>query len=152
MDVFRSALSLVIHKNGNVEERDVTDLLGFYAESKGITICKEAYQRALNEALRQYHDAERKLYVCTDKPCIRSSYLNPAGASLQELSERLGCAVESTGCHWQCENAPVVTLKHQQNKTTYLHCVSERWAEVLRDIANKRTCAAAERGFAIADH
>lgn len=123
MDLYRSALSLVIHKSGDVHEHDVKDLLSFYRENKGISIDEQAYERALASALEHYRREDR-LYVCTDRPCLRESLINPSGKGLAELSSKWQIDVEATGCHWLCADAPVISLKHAEGQQTFTYCNS----------------------------
>lgn len=129
MDVFKSALSMVIHKNGRVEATDVDDLLNFYREKKGVAIDNQAYWRNIDSARHHYSKEQNKLFVCTDKPCLKNSFINPSGRGLEALAESLGCAVEATGCHWKCEEAPVLTLKIANEQYTFASCsTSEEWS------------------------
>jgi hypothetical protein len=122
MDLFKSALSLVIHKNGCVDAADVDDLLNFYREKKGISIDHKAYWRTVDSARHHYSKEQNKLFVCTDKPCLKNSFVNPSGRSLDALAGDLGCDVEATGCQWKCEDAPVLTLKIASEQYTFSRC------------------------------
>ena len=132
MDVFRSALSLVIHKNGSVTAKDVDDLIERYRVKKGITLDKNRYWQAVRTATEHYQRQEYCLFVCTDSRCLAKTYINPSNASMQALSRELDCPVEVTGCHWQCDDAPVVTLKVGKKSYPITNCDSEETWSVAR--------------------
>ena len=111
MDIFRSALSLVIYKNGSVTEADVDDLIDRYRKKQSIVIEKDSFLQTLRTATEHYEGQTRCLFVCAEGPCLQKQFMEPCEAAVQELSKELGCDVEVTGCHWQCELAPVSTLK-----------------------------------------
>jgi hypothetical protein len=135
MDVFRSALSLVIHKNGHVLASDVRDLLNHYRANKGVTIDRARFDELIQLAQRQYMKESIKLYVCTDAPCLSKSFIHPSKLAIGQLAKELQCQVETSGCHWQCEEAPVVTLKHGQDSRSFVRCgSSESWASVCESI------------------
>jgi len=125
MDVFRSALSLVIHKNGSVTSADVDDLIERYRVKKGITLDKEKYWQAVRTATEHYQRQEYCLFVCTDSRCLAKTFLNPSNSSLQAVSRELNCPVEVTGCHWQCDDAPVLTLKVGASSYPLTNCSNE---------------------------
>src|SRR4029450_5228504 len=128
MAVFRSALSLVIHKNGNVDREDVDDLIDRYRVKKGITLDKDKYWQAVRAATEHYQRQQYCLFVCTDSRCLAKSSINPSNSSMQALSRELNCPVEVTGCHWQCDDAPVLTLKVGSNSYAIANCSSdETW-------------------------
>lgn len=142
MDLFRSALSLVIHKNGAVSSNDIHDLLSYYESKKGIKIDEERYKQAVESALLKYKEHELALFICTDKPCLKKISIVPSEENATALSESLGCPVEITGCHWQCRQAPVVTLKSGNCSESVVECLSqEKWQHV------KELVASAQRDF-----
>ncbi len=124
MDVFRSALSLVIHKNGKVIAEDVDDLVDRYRVKKGISLDKVRYWQAVKAATENYQRQDNCLFVCTDSRCLAKTFLSPSNASLKELSRDLDCPVEATGCHWQCDDAPVLTLKIGDRRYSIPDCSS----------------------------
>lgn len=131
MDVWRSALAMVIYRNGQVEESDVDGLIERYREKKGIHLDRDIYMQALASATRHYQKSENRLFVCTDIRCLDRSWLCPSRPNLAALESELGCPVEPTGCHWVCEEAPVVTLKRGIQAYRFADCSSkERWDEV----------------------
>jgi hypothetical protein len=135
MDVFRSALSLVIHKNGNVLESDVRDLLNHYRGNKGISIDRARYDEFIQLAQRHYANETVKLYICTDAPCLSRTFIHPSKLAIGKLSKELNCPVETSGCHWRCEEAPVVTLKHGQTSRCFVRCdAQENWNRVCESV------------------
>jgi hypothetical protein len=135
MNVFQSALSLVIYKNGNVQELDIDDLLTRYRLKKGITIEKEIYCQAVEDATQYYKKSEQCLFVCTATPCLKRSYLHASDETMNRLSQELGCEVNVTGCHYQCENGPALTLKINNNSWSFLDIsTEEKWREAGRSI------------------
>lgn len=138
MDIHRSALSMVIHKQGDVTEWDVTDLIQRYQAKKGITLDKERYWQAVRVATEQYKSNVPCLYMCTDSRCLTKAYLSPTGASLEQLSAELGCRVEPTGCQWQCEEAPMLTMKTASGAESLFRINSaESWQAAQVVIRNK---------------
>jgi hypothetical protein len=125
MDLYRSALSLVIHKKGSVGEADVDDVISRYRRKRSIVIDKPSYLLALEAALAHYSEQKVCLFVCNEGVCAEKAFVGDAGPSLANLSEQLQCTVEETGCHWQCEGAPVLTLKVDGELISFSHCVSE---------------------------
>ena len=135
MDVFRSALSLVIHKNGHVSGEDVDDLIDRYRVKKGITLDKDKYWQAVRAATEHYQRQQYCLFVCTDSRCLAKTFLNPSNSSMQALSHELNCPVEVTGCHWQCDDAPVLTLKVGSQSYSFPDCSSaESWQSARESI------------------
>ena len=136
MNVFSSALSLVIHKEGYVSDEDIADLLLRYREKKGIFIEKDVYDSAVKAALEHYHKKETNLLVCTGKSCLEKSFLHPSRKSLDKLEQMLGCAVETTGCQYRCEAAPIVSLKTECGLTAFENCSDEsNWNQALNKIS-----------------
>lgn len=136
--MFRSALSLTIHKEGTVDEADVDDLIDRYKRRKGIIIDKPAYMQAVAAAVIHYHSRQKCLMVCTDTPCLEKTFLNTGETSAEKLSKQIACPVETTGCHWECEQAPVLTLKNGTDITRFYKCSSERffsdaWSKLSHD-------------------
>jgi hypothetical protein len=126
MDLTRAALSLVIHKQGAVTEIDVDDLLDRYKRKQGIAIDKADFLQALSHALQHYESRTKCLFVCTEGPCQKATFIHTDPTSLQKLSRELGCEVEDTGCHWQCEVAPVLTFKTETTVRRFGSCASEQ--------------------------
>lgn len=138
MDVFRSAFSLVIHKAGDVNDADINDLLGFYETNKGITIDHQRYAAVVTSAREKYKKYEKALFICTDGPCLQKTLVNPSESSTKQLSEDLGCPVVTTGCHWQCAFAPVVTAKDQIDSVSFQQCETEtKWEGVRAFLADR---------------
>ncbi|MGD9679694.1 MAG: (2Fe-2S) ferredoxin domain-containing protein [Candidatus Obscuribacterales bacterium] len=136
MDVWRSALAMVIYRNGQVEESDVDGLIERYREKKGIYLDRDIYLQAVASATRHYQKSESRLFVCTDSRCLDRSWLCPSRPNLTALERQLDCPVEATGCHWVCEEAPVVTLKKGSSAYRFEDCSSqERWDEVKSELA-----------------
>jgi hypothetical protein len=132
MDVFRSALSLVIHKEGNVTETDIDELIARYIAKKGITLDKERYTQAVQSAIDHYQNQEQCLFICTESRCLKNIYLAPSQQNAELIGRMLGCDVVMTGCHYKCELAPVMTLKMQDQCVTLPDCSSEEaWNEAL---------------------
>jgi hypothetical protein len=135
MDMARSALSLVIRKNGAVSDSDIDYVISFYREKKGITLDQSKYRQAVQVASDKYERLAKGLFVCTDKPCLRKSFVNPSDESIELLSKDIECPIEITGCHWQCEQAPVVTLKVGTASQSLVRCTSDSWESIRRLIA-----------------
>jgi len=136
MDIWRSALAMVIYRNGQVLESDVDGLIERYSEKKGIHLDREIYMQAVASATRHYQKNENRLFVCTDSRCLDRSWLCPSRSNLAALESELECPVEPTGCHWICEEAPVVTLKKGACSYRFSDCSSrERWDEVKAELA-----------------
>lgn len=147
MNVFQSALSLVIYKNGNVQEQDIDDLLARYRLKKGITIEKEVYCHAVESATQYFNKNEQCLFVCTAAPCLKRSYLHASDETMKRLSQELGCEVAVTGCHYQCDNGPALTLKINNSSWSFLDIsTEEKWQEASRSIQGLLT-AASNNGF-----
>ena len=128
MKVFESALSLVIYKNGDVQEQDIDDLLIRYRIKKGIIIEKETYRQAVEAATQYFNRHDECLFVCTAAPCLKQSYLHPSNDSMQKVSQELGCEVAVTGCHYQCESGPTMTLKLDKGSSLFLDIsTDEKW-------------------------
>jgi len=148
MDLLRSALALVIHKNGDVSDSDIDDLLNFYSAKKGISIDRDRYGAVVRAASDRYHQQETSLFICTDSPCLKRTFISPSDPSIETLSKELGCRVEVTGCHWQCEEAPVVTLKTGPESKSFVQCSSSESWQSIRDfislIPQKRRIDCAE--------
>lgn len=136
MDIHRSALSLVIHKNGNVSECDIDYVLDFYRSNKGISIDAEKYREAVKRACSNYDKHANKLFICTDEPCLKKTFINPAGYSIETLSRKLKCPVETTGCHWHCDSAPVMTLKSDNRSNSFIKCSAANWQSVYDSISS----------------
>lgn len=131
MDISRSALSLVIHKDGNVCAGDIDYVIDFYRVKKGITLDKDKYREAVEVSSVRYKNLAKGLFICTDKPCLRKSFINPSDKSLELLSKEIDCPIEITGCHWQCEQAPVATLKIGTISKSFLRCSSsDSWKSI----------------------
>ncbi len=134
MDLFRSALSLVIHKNGHVSDADIEDLLNFYRHKKGIYIETERYRSTVEAAIKHYQKNINCLFICTDGPCLDKTFLTLSQISLQALRRELNCPVESSGCHWQCERAPSVTLKAGEESRSFPNCTALHWNETCEHV------------------
>jgi hypothetical protein len=124
MDINRSAFSLVIHKNGNVTQSDIDDLLTRYRIHKGLFIDPKDYVEAIRLATERYQQNDNCLFVCTGGSCQKNAALDHSEKGIAKLGEELNCPVELTGCHWQCEHAPVVTLKTADHGQSFTHCSS----------------------------
>lgn len=124
VDLYKSALSLLIHKQGCVSDGDVDDLLERYKKKRSIVIAKGDYLQALSEAKQHYFGTTVCLFVCSEGACAERAYIGAEGPSPALMQEKLGCPVEMTGCHWQCELAPVVTLKIDSRQVCYADCSS----------------------------
>lgn len=111
MDIYQAALSLVIHKNGAVTEADADDLLDRYKRKSGLIVNKAEFMQSLHEATQHYSAQAKCLFVCTEIHCAGKTIIPLDPESLSALGASLDCAVEPTGCHWQCEFAPVFTIK-----------------------------------------
>lgn len=125
MDLFRSALSLAIHKQGDVAEADVDDVIERYKKRRAVEIDKRHYLEALDLALKHYEAQKSCLFVCNEGACAEKAFVGAAGPSLLELASQMPCSVEETGCHWKCELAPVLTLKSGQGQTVFASCDSD---------------------------
>lgn len=132
MDTFRSALSLVIHKKGRVHKSDVDSLLSRYL-GRGVHVDPSEYIQAIRTATKHYWGNTTCLFICTDGPCQKQAVIENSKESLEKLSEELGCPVELTGCHWQCDHASVITLKNDSKCTSFLNCSSYPGWEFVRE-------------------
>ncbi len=141
MNVMRTALSLTIHKRGAVSVDDAEALLKRYREKKGIFIDREIFKQALGDSRLHFENQTKTLFICTDNSCLRSTFVSPSDSSTQALSRVLNCAVETTGCHWQCADAPVVTFKFGHSTKSFLRCSSlESWhgiRDFISDVEDK---------------
>lgn len=144
MDIERSALSLMIHKEGHVTEADVSFLIDWYRENRNITIERDVYGEALERVRRFYSEQPVRLMVCTDGPCEKQSCLNTQEGDLSELSEFLGCPVLPTGCHWECEDAAILTLKLGDSHHRFRRLNS--WSELQNVLATIKSEIARYRG------
>jgi ABC-type proline/glycine betaine transport system substrate-binding protein len=136
MNVFRSALSLVIHKEGNVSTTDIDQLIDRYKVKKGITLDKEKYTQAVDAAVERYQKPEPCLFICTESRCMKNMYIAPSQQNAEVIGRMLDCEVEMTGCHYKCELAPVLTLKKQDGCITFADCSSEMaWDDALTKCA-----------------
>jgi hypothetical protein len=126
MDLFKSALSLVIHKEGDVVEADVDDLISRYKKKRAVDIDKPSYMTALDQALKHYDSRKLCMFVCNEAACAEKAFVGAAGPSMSELESLMPCAVEETGCHWKCELAPVLTLKQGDTQTVFANCSSDQ--------------------------
>ena len=134
-DNFRRAFSFVLHHNGFVKEADMDELLLHFKVDKGIVINRNEFLLEVEKALDYFHSLENCLFVCTNITCSKKSYFEITETSLIELSKKLDCPVVATGCHWQCENAPVITLKNGTEKNSYVRCSSDKtWNKALDEI------------------
>lgn len=133
MNVSRSALSLVIHKSGNVSSLDIDELLEHYRSRKGINIDREIYREAVKRASDHYNNHVISLFICTDRPCLKGTFVNPSEKSINALAQELKCPIETTGCHWQCDMAPVVTVKKGTQSRSFLQCSSSEEWQSIRD-------------------
>jgi len=128
MNVVRAALSFLIRKKGVVGEPQIEELFEFYRSKKGITFDREKYQEFLDKATLRLNEHQRVLYVCTDPSCLKKITVHPSGQSLSVVAKELGCAVESSGCLWHCEKAPVMTFKSGAEYKTFTNCSTpESW-------------------------
>ena len=132
MDVFRSALSLVIHKHGNVDDADIDDLLDFYRSKKGINIDRSFFTAKVDAALSHYESKDRCLFVCSDGPCLERTSLNLSRSGIHSLQSSLDCEVELTGCHWLCDQAPSVTWKTGSRSESFVRCHEEDLKQIVR--------------------
>lgn len=138
MDLYRSALSLTIHKLGFVEEADVDDVISRYRKKHSIVIDKDSYLHALEAALAHYNARPAYLFVCNEGACAQKAFLGADGPWSASLREKLPCPVEETGCHWKCEMAPVLTLKLGSQQINYPDCSSaETLDKAISDILNR---------------
>jgi hypothetical protein len=125
-DCFNAAFSLVIYKEGSVTDWDVDDLLERYLKKQKIVVDKTLFLQELSKAAKHYKSSIRSLFVCSEISCRKKSYLGLEEASLKLLAQNLLCEVETTGCHWICESAPVLKLKIGQSIETYINCSTEK--------------------------
>jgi hypothetical protein len=125
MNYFQAALSLVIHKTGSVSDWDVDDLIERYRIKQATTVNKRLFLQVLSEATQHYEDKVRCLFICAEGACSQKSLVATTEDSLHRLSEKLGCDVETTGCHWRCQDAPVMMLKTGQATIRFDFCGSE---------------------------
>jgi Fe2+ or Zn2+ uptake regulation protein len=109
-----------------VEEGKVLSL-----DMRGLTIDRGDYLHGVKSATNHYLSESNKVFICTDKACASRRTFEPTQDCLRSLSEAIGCHVEVTGCHWQCDHPPVMTLKYGDRSRQYLNCDTEtRCAEV----------------------
>ncbi|MBY0552213.1 MAG: hypothetical protein K2W95_33345 [Candidatus Obscuribacterales bacterium] len=68
--------------------------------------------QSLHEAGEHYSAQAKCRLVCTEIHCAGKTIipLDPESPSAHSV-RRWDSAVEPTGCHWQCELAPVFTIK-----------------------------------------
>ncbi|GEM_PF-953560 len=124
LDIRKSALSLVIHKEGRVLIDDINELLERY-RLRGIEIDRAEYIQAIKDSAEYYFSDRARLMICTDGACAKRSYVEHSEASLFEISRNLSCPVLLTGCHWRCEDGPVLALKVGAKNHSYLHCEND---------------------------
>ena len=135
MNLLRSALSLLIHGKGEVSTGQIDELLDYYGSKRGIHVDREKYEEALVKARERYYANCTNLFVCTDSSCLKKSFLHPSERSLERLGRELGCPVEVTGCHWRCDEAPVVTFKDGAVSKTFTNCSTEAdWQKIREHI------------------
>ena len=140
MDLFRSALSLAIHKSGDVTDADVDDLISRYKKRRSIDVDKASYLVALDQALKHYHAQRLCMFVCNEATCAEKRFVGGAGPSFLELQQLLPCDVEETGCHWKCESAPVLTLKVGDDQVVFANCDSD---DTLRSVIEQASAVCA---------
>jgi hypothetical protein len=146
MDILRSALSLVIHRGGKVSIRDITSLIKRYRSKRGIEIDQDEYVRAIKTSTEYYHQERARVFICTDRPCAKRSIFEISEDCLDSLSAKIGCSVITTGCHWQCDDAPVITLKVGDKTKHYLKCETQaRRDQVLESIRDLVACDKAKQ-------
>ena len=134
---FRRALSLVLYNNGQVLDSDIDELLEHFRIDKGIEIDREEFVEEVIAASKFFQDFEECLFVCTNVTCTKSSYFEMSMEKWQNLSQLLDCPVVPTGCHWQCEKAPVVTLKTGSDIQSFVKCSTEEtWKNTFDSIQN----------------
>lgn len=131
----RSALSLVIYKKGRVTPEDIEKLLARHEREKRYTFDRNRYYLAVKNANAHYWSRAHCVFVCTAEPCQKRTIMDQSPDALAALSTSFGCPVELTGCHWQCDEAPAVTLKSGDTQTHFVECSSpERWEQVQSEI------------------
>lgn len=134
---FRRALSFVLHNNGQILESDIDDLLEHFKVDKGIEIDKEEFLYEVKEAKQFFKNFDKCLFVCTNVTCSKLSYFESSKESFENLSKSIDCPVIPTGCHWQCENAPVVTMKKGSQLQSFVNCSnSSSWDSVIENAKN----------------
>lgn len=146
MDIYQAALSLVIHKDGAATETDVDDLLDRYERKSGLLINKAEFMQSLHEATQHYSAQSKCLFVCTEIHCAGKTIIPLDPESLGALGASLDCAVEATGCHWQCEFAPVFTIKLSAESWLFGSNLSLRDASDLKQVVSGRLRNEANEG------
>ena len=135
MEIKRSAYSLVIHQRDCITEEDIDTLLLRIAQKRGVYFEREEYIATVNQAMERYFSEYSRVMICTDSHCLKGKVLDTSEAVLAKLSNALGCPVETTGCHWHCQEAPVITLKYGERDVHYFNCDNDkRVAEVFDTI------------------
>lgn len=148
MNIFRSALSLVLYKKGKVAQADIDQLLKRYRDSDRIELDAQAYRRAVDAATEHYWRKERCFFICTGRPCDEKSTLDTSDLFLTYLANKLQCPIELTGCHWRCEVAPVATLKLGEMSHSFSIMNESSWiptVEKVRELIDSRTSEGEER-------
>ena len=131
MNVYRSILSFVIHKNGIVSESDIDQRLAVLLDKKGVIVDRQIFKDHVAKSLDFYYKHHTTVLVCTDGPCLKNIAICPSESEFKRLSDIFGCPVQSTGCHWHCANGPAITLKHGAETETFEGCnSSEHWDTV----------------------
>jgi hypothetical protein len=131
LNVYRAALSFVIHKKGVVTDADIEQRLETLRIKKGVTLDPQIFRGFIQKGLDFYHKHYLTVLVCTDGPCLKNSDINPSERSMNQLSEEFGCPVQATGCHWHCSEGPAVTIKHGAHAETFIGCNSAlQWNEI----------------------
>jgi hypothetical protein len=131
LNVYRAALSFVIHKQGVVADADIDQRLETLRVKKGVTLDPHIFRGFIQKGLDFYHKHYLTVLVCTDGPCLKHSDINPSERSMNQLTEEFGCAVQATGCHWHCSEGPTVTIKNGDDAETFIGCNSPlQWNEI----------------------
>lgn len=135
VDVFRSAFSLVIYREGNVTIDDIDRVLERYRIKRGVDVDRDAYIRAVKDSRSYYLSERQRLMICTDGACLKRCVVDLTHDYIEGLAKQVGCSVITTGCHWRCDDASVVSLKVGAKSSSYLNCdTEENYIEMLESV------------------